>query len=102
MGGSHLSFVISHLSLATCHQGWRTLDLRYYVSRRLPCGFTFYVSLLFLLATATFSLANWFTQRDFQKDDFRATAQFVRERMAADLVRRGVLAHESGLQLRTG
>jgi uncharacterized membrane protein len=39
--------------------------------------FTFYV---FILSTIFYSLTNWFTDPRFSKDDFRALAQFVRER----------------------
>ncbi len=44
----------------------------------------FTLALLFILATSLFSLFNWFTDPRFSKDDFKALAQFVRERMAAD------------------
>ncbi len=39
---------------------------------------------LFILGTAIFSLTNWFTDPRFAKDDFKALAQFVQERKAAD------------------
>lgn len=42
------------------------------------------IALGLILATSTYSLTNWFTNRQFAKDDFRAMAQFVRERRAAD------------------
>ena len=42
------------------------------------------VAVLFIVATSAFSLYNWFTDRRFSKDDFRALAQFVRERQADD------------------
>ncbi len=43
---------------------------------------TFFIFTLFILATSIFSLANWFAPPPslFAKDDFRALAQFVRER----------------------
>ena len=44
--------------------------------------FTFFYA--FILATSAFSLYNWFTDPRFSKDDFKALAQFVRERSAAD------------------
>jgi uncharacterized membrane protein len=44
----------------------------------------FLCAVFFVLATATFSLYNWFTDRRFAKDDFQALAQFVRERKAPD------------------
>lgn len=40
------------------------------------------LTLLFILATFTYSLFNWFTDPRFSKDDFQALAQFVRERQA--------------------
>ncbi|MEW5960150.1 MAG: glycosyltransferase family 39 protein, partial [Chloroflexota bacterium] len=43
----------------------------------------FTLALLFVLATSAFSLTNWFTDIRFSKDDFKALAQFVRERIAA-------------------
>lgn len=46
--------------------------------------FLFNTTLLFILATSLLSLHNWFTRREFQKDDFQALAQFVRERMRQD------------------
>jgi uncharacterized membrane protein len=39
---------------------------------------------LFILATMSYSLTNWFSDPRFSKDDFRALAQFVRERKAED------------------
>ena len=39
---------------------------------------------LMMLGMFIFSLTNWFTDRRFAKDDFRAAAQFVRERAAPD------------------
>ncbi|MDM8529445.1 glycosyltransferase family 39 protein, partial [Anaerolineales bacterium HSG24] len=44
----------------------------------------FGVATLFVLSSSLYSLNNWFTDRRFAKDDFRALAQFVRERAAAD------------------
>jgi uncharacterized membrane protein len=44
--------------------------------------FIFYISLVFVLTTYAFSLYNWYTVIDFSKDDFKALAQFVRERQA--------------------
>ena len=44
----------------------------------------FFISLAFILTTTTFSLANWFFDPRFSKDDFKALAQFVHEREAAD------------------
>jgi mannosyltransferase len=44
--------------------------------------FTFFYA--FILATSIFSLTNWFTDPRFAKDDFKALAQFVRERRAGD------------------
>lgn len=52
------------------------LRIAFYVLR-----FTFF---LFLLATAALSLSNWFSDPRFAKDDFKALAQFVRERRAED------------------
>jgi uncharacterized membrane protein len=43
--------------------------------------FTFYA---FIFGTMLYSLFNWFTDPRFSKDDFRALAQFVRERKADD------------------
>ncbi|MDX1521459.1 MAG: glycosyltransferase family 39 protein [Anaerolineae bacterium] len=40
--------------------------------------------LIYIIATSAFSLTNWFTDRRFSKDDFRAMAQFVEERIAPD------------------
>jgi uncharacterized membrane protein len=42
------------------------------------------LSLLFILTTSGFSLFNWFTDIRFSKDDFKALAQFVQERIKAD------------------
>ena len=42
------------------------------------------VFILFILGTSTFSLYNWFTDPRFSKDDFKAMAQFVQERIAPD------------------
>ncbi len=43
--------------------------------------FVFYI---FLIATSFFSLHNWFTDPRFSKTDFRAVAQFIKERRVAD------------------
>jgi len=48
--------------------------------RRWP----FIISLTFILITAAFSLTNWFTDPRFAKTDFRAVAQFIKERKSAD------------------
>jgi 4-amino-4-deoxy-L-arabinose transferase-like glycosyltransferase len=45
--------------------------------------FTFWGSVLFIFTTYAFSLYNWFTVIDFSKTDFKALAQFVRERQAS-------------------
>ncbi len=77
-------------SLLTTHHASRTtphsLRPAFYPSR-----FTFHVSrflftltLLFILSTSVFSLYHWFTDPRFSKDDFKALAQFVRERIADD------------------
>jgi hypothetical protein len=50
-----------------------------YLSRGL-----FAIVLLFLMCVAAYSLGNWFTDPRFSKDDFKALAQFVRERKASD------------------
>ncbi len=42
------------------------------------------VMLLLIAGIAAFSLGNWFTDPRFSKDDFKALAQFVRERKADD------------------
>lgn len=39
------------------------------------------LALSFVLAASAFSLYNWFSDRRFAKDDFKALAQFVRERI---------------------
>ncbi len=43
-----------------------------------------YLLPIFMVATSAFSLHNWFTDPRFGKDDFRALAQFVKERRAID------------------
>jgi uncharacterized membrane protein len=65
-------YFIFHLLSIRVH--W--LRFMFYVLR-----FTFYV---FILASMFYSLANWFTDSRFSKADFRALAQFVRERKAGD------------------
>jgi len=65
-----------------------TLALTQFLNRSTPrithyaLRFMFFVSLLFILITSAFSLYNWFTVIDFSKDDFKALAQFVKERQA--------------------
>ncbi len=54
-----------------------------YRTKRLASRLLFAIITLFLLATFAFSLGNWFTDRRFAKDDFRAAAQFVKERAVA-------------------
>ncbi|MDM8531229.1 glycosyltransferase family 39 protein [Anaerolineales bacterium HSG25] len=44
----------------------------------------FAVAALFVVSSSLYSLNNWFTDRRFAKDDFRALAQFVKERAADD------------------
>lgn len=53
------------------------------LSQRASAAF-FALGLVAVLATSGFSLYNWFTDPRFSKDDFKALAQFVRERMAKD------------------
>jgi hypothetical protein len=50
-----------------------------YVSRSLGT-----LIFLVLLATSLYSLVNWFYDPRFMKDDFRALAQFIKERRAED------------------
>ncbi len=50
----------------------------------LVSSLLFTVALLFVLASFAFSLTNWFTDPRFAKDDFKALAQFVRERIAEE------------------
>lgn len=59
----------------------RALRITHYAPRLI-----FYIFSLFTLAIAIFSLVNWFTPppSPFVKDDFRALAQFIRERKAPD------------------
>ncbi len=44
----------------------------------------FVLALVYLLGTGFYSLAGWYTDPRFSKDDFRALARFVQERMAPD------------------
>ena len=52
----------------------------FYVASRILFG----VSLVFIISTSFLSLASWYTDPRFAKDDFQALAQFVRERKAGD------------------
>ncbi len=72
-------------SVANTHQGKVShknkvpiSNLQSLITSNLPLLF----ALIFILATSVFSLYNWFTDRRFAKDDFKALAQFVRERIA--------------------
>jgi hypothetical protein len=57
-----------------------TFNTQYFTLHALL--FTFFYA--FIMATSVFSLYNWFTDPRFAKDDFKALAQFVRERRASD------------------
>ncbi|MBN1992587.1 MAG: glycosyltransferase family 39 protein [Anaerolineae bacterium] len=65
-GSSRLASSMSHFIL-------------FYASR-----FLLTLCLLFICSTSFFSLCNWFTDPRFAKDDFKALAQFVRERQTPD------------------
>ncbi len=88
-----LSFLISHHAPRTTHHAPRFPEgdsrVTFHVSR-----FTFYVSrfifsvaLIYILSTSAYSLRNWFAPyptNQFNKADFRITAQIVRDRIRPD------------------
>jgi len=75
------------LALLTAHILSRLLSAIRHASRavtRLTSVAIFTLFTIFILATSGWSLANWFTDPRFSKDDFQALAQFVKERQAPD------------------